>query len=65
MTHVDPTDEANCPKPCPPGEENHGEADSLADPVAKEALKQELLREALEFDDFQDRIALISDHTDP
>ena len=64
MTHADPTDEADCPNPCPPGAEDHGEANLLADPAGKEALKQELLREALEFDDFQDRIALISDDTE-
>jgi len=64
MTHADSTGAANRPEPCPPGKEHHGEADLLADPAAKEASKQELLREALELDDFQDRITLISHDTE-
>ena len=52
------SDPANRPKRGPRGSEDCGEADSLAtDPAADEALKRELLHEALDFDDRNDRIA--------
>jgi len=56
MTHADSTNQANRLAPCPPGPEDHSEPD--------EALNQELLREALELDDFQDRITLVSHDTE-
>ena len=64
MTHSDPAGDANRPKPGPPVAEDRGEADSLADPAADEALKREFFHEALAFDDLNDRIAPMSDDTD-
>ncbi len=64
MTHSDPAGDANRPTADPPVAEDRGEADFLADPAADEALKRELLHEALAFDDLNDRIAPMSDDTD-
>ena len=64
MTPSDRSGDANRPTPGPRGAEDRSEADFLADPAADEALKRELLHEALELDDLNDRIAPMSDDTD-
>jgi hypothetical protein len=55
MTHSDPFSDIDRPRPSPT------DRAPLAKPITDDALKEELLREDLEWDDLHDRMASMSD----